>query len=317
MSDLEVSREQAGKARRKAATDSGTQGVQRARHQPPADVHVSRRLTFPAKMSATQEFLLKRSCECPPECLMCSCEASQQSLWTRATPGPAVADAGPSVEFVHLAGIASVTNTPYEMWDFYGPYTERVSRDAFSESLSRQPDVAFLVNHEGMTLARTRAGTLLLATTSSGLSVDAWLNPKRSDTANFVTAVDDGCIDQMSFGAMLIDGEWSEDFTEFTLTRLDLECGDVSGVNFGANPHTSLGTRARKVMDELSAMPDAVARSAWQQLDKRFRTVDVLRDRATPTSLPTSTPAPPPEAPPQKLGRSISLVHAALLAAED
>jgi HK97 family phage prohead protease len=313
MDDPEVSRAKAAELRRKALTDGAdAPTITRARRSSPTDVHISRTLTFPAQLTTTQEFLIRRSCDCPSDCLICSCEAAQRSLWTRAAPGPAMADAGPGVEFVHLSGVASVTNTPYEMWDFYGPYTERVASDAFSDSLSRQPDVAFLVNHTGMTMARTRAGTLQLATTSTGLGVDAWLNPTRGDVADFVTSVNDGCIDQMSFGAMLLDGIWSEDFTEFTLTRLDLDCGDVSGVNFGANPKTSLAARARRVLDEIEQMPDAVARSAWQTLDKRFRTVDVLRERITPPA-----PVPPPDAPPQKIGRSVSLVHAALLAAED
>jgi HK97 family phage prohead protease len=310
----EVSRAKAAEARRKAFTEGADPPtVRRARRSLPTDVHNNRTLTFPATITAKREYLVKRSCECGDECLVCACEAQGgESFWSRAAVGPASADALPGVEFVHLSGVASVTETPYDMWDFYGPYTERVARDAFSDSLSRQPDVAFLVNHEGMTMARTRAGTLLLATTTAGLSVETWLNPQRHDVSDFITAVRDGCIDQMSFGAMLEDGIWNEDFSEFTLTRLDLDCGDVSGVNFGANPKTTLAARARRVMDEIDQMPDAVARSAWRQLERRFNTVAAIREQLAP---PPS--APPPEAPPAKLGRSVSLVHAALLAADD
>jgi hypothetical protein len=314
MEDMQVSRATAAEARRKAFIDGAdAPTIQRARRSLPTDVHRDRTLTFPTTLTATREYLVRRACECGEECLVCACEAAgEQSFWTRAATGPAGADAPPGVEFVHLSGVASVTETPYDMWDFYGPYTERVARDAFSDSLVRNPDVAFLVNHTGMTMARTRAGTLLLATTNAGLSVETWLNPQRSDVSDFVTAIRDGCIDQMSFGAMLEDGVWSEDFTEFTLTRLDLDCGDVSGVNFGANPKTTIAARARRVMDEIEQMPDAVARSAWRHLDRRFNTVAATRSQLAP-----APPEVPPEPRPQKMGRSISLVHAALLAADD
>ena len=313
MDDPEVTRARAAEARREAfLTGADEPGIRRARRSLPIDVDTARVLTLPTKLTARREFLVKRSCECGDDCLVCACEAAgERSLWSRSMPGPAGADADPGVEFVHLSGIASVTDTPYEMWDFYGPYVERVARDAFSDSLSRQPDVAFLANHEGLSLARTRAGTLLLSSTANGLAAEAWLNPQRPDAGALITAIKDGCIDQMSFGAMLQDGLWNDDFTEFTLTRLDLDCGDVSAVNFGANPHTSIAARARRVIDEIERMPEVVARAAWQRLDKRFRS-------APATTAGTATAAPPtPAGPPVEMGRSIALVHASLMAAED
>ncbi|MGH3795949.1 MAG: HK97 family phage prohead protease [Pseudonocardiaceae bacterium] len=306
MDDVEVSRARAAEARRQAFTEGADEpGIRRARRSLPIDVDNARVLTLPTKLTATREFLVKRSCDCGDDCLVCACEAEEESFWSRAKPGPAGADAPTGTEFVHLSGNASVADTPYEMWDFYGPYVERVARDAFSDSLARQPDVAFLANHEGMTMARTRAGTLLLSSTPEGLIAEAWLNPQRTDCSSLITAIKDGCIDQMSFGAMLEDGIWNDDFTEFTLTRLDLNCGDVSAVNFGANPYTSIASRARRVIESIDRMPESAARAAWKRLDKRFRVEQqlVIRDVA-----------PKPEAKP---GRSVALVHAALLAAED
>lgn len=306
MTDSEVTRERAAQARREAYIEGADEpGIRRARRSLPTDVDTARNLIFPTRMTAAREWLVKRACDCEPDCLVCACEAAGQPMWSRAKPGPAGADAPPGMEFVHLSGIASVTNTPYEMWDFYGPYTERVAKDAFSDSLARTPDVAFLVNHEGMTMARTRAGTLLLSTTSQGLSVETWLNPQRKDVSDFVTAVADGCIDQMSFGAMLVDGIWNDDFTEFTLTRLDLDCGDVSGVNFGANPFTSIAARAHRTLDMIERMPDAAARAAWVRLSRRFGAAEKVTRAAAPVEEKA------------KLGGAVSLVHARLMAAED
>jgi phage head maturation protease len=34
---------------------------------------------------------------------------------------------------------ASVTETPYDMWDMFGPYTEEIAVDAFDQTLAADP----------------------------------------------------------------------------------------------------------------------------------------------------------------------------------
>src|SRR5262249_8010034 len=97
----------------------------------------------------------------------------------------------------NLVGVASVTGTPYEMYDMFGPYNEIIDHRAFDATLADDPDVAFLTNHRGLTMARTRAKegsdrTLSLAMVDEGLHTDAWLNPKRGDVTDLITAIDDG-----------------------------------------------------------------------------------------------------------------------------
>src|SRR5262245_63841386 len=96
----------------------------------------------------------------------------------------------------HLHGVASAYEQPYEMWDALGPYSEVVSRAAGSVSLARKPDVAFLVNHRGVTMARTTNESLELGETD-GLDINAYLNPKRQDVRDLVTAINDGDITEM------------------------------------------------------------------------------------------------------------------------
>src|ERR1700750_3270254 len=55
-------------------------------------------------------------------------------------------------EYYHLEGIASVTDKAYRMWDVFGEYDEVVTRGAFTDTLASNPDVAFLLNHKGMTM---------------------------------------------------------------------------------------------------------------------------------------------------------------------
>jgi len=112
---------------------------------------------------------------------------------------------------IHFQGVASVTNTPYEMYDWMGPYDEIIVPTAFTETLAGNPDVPFLLNHSGMTMARTKNGTLQIRMGDTGLEVDAYCNPSRYDVSDSYQAVSDGDVDEMSFAFMLQEGRWSDD----------------------------------------------------------------------------------------------------------
>ena len=276
----------AAQARRDAllgSNDASPAGIRRALAAPPLDVGSARSLTFPAVLRAG---LHKRDCDHAEDC---DCDDDKESKYSR-SPVEMVSEG----LWHRLYGIASAVETPYEMWDMFGPYTEKVSVRAFDDSLSRQPDVAFLVNHKGLTMARTTNDTLVLNSTPDGLASEAWLNPMRTDVSDLMVAIKDGCIDQMSFAAMMDEGEWNDEFTEFTLLKLDLHCGDVSAVNFGANPHTSIAARSRRVLSEVDQLPSGVARAMLSQLQARFDVKPHVESN----------------------GRSISLVRSALLADE-
>ncbi|MFJ4365075.1 HK97 family phage prohead protease [Streptomyces chartreusis] len=139
-----------------------------------------------------------------------------------------------------LTGYASVFESPY---DVYGgpPYgwTELVDRKAFDTTLKAKPDLHLLINHEGMPLARTKSGTLLLATDTKGLHVEAGLDADDPDVQRLRTKMRRGDMDEMSFGFRVKRQEWNEDYTERRLLEVSLHKGDVSVVNFGANPATS------------------------------------------------------------------------------
>lgn len=147
-------------------------------------------------------------------------------------------------DVVVVEGYASMTERDYEMWDMFGEYTERIRRGAFSKTLSERADVAFLANHEGLTMARTTNATLELAEDEKGLRQTAKLDKRRSDVRDLVLAIERGDIDQMSFAFRVLDQEWNDDFDERTITEISLHRGDVSAVNYGANPNTVIGARA-------------------------------------------------------------------------
>jgi len=166
-----------------------------------------------------------------------------------------------------LSGYASVTEAPYEMWDFAGPYEEVVRKGAFAKTLAENPGVQLLLNHGGLSMAYTKAGTLRLAEDSTGLHMEADVNTGRSDVRDMVAALDDGAVDEMSFAFRITRREWSPDWEQLDITEVDLHRGDVSVVNFGANPATSV--EAARSFDP-AQLTDEAARELLERLQRRF-----------------------------------------------
>lgn len=173
-----------------------------------------------------------------------------------------------------VEGYATVYDRGYEMWDKAGSYTELVNPHALDRSLASQPNVAFLVNHAGVAMARTRMSggrnpSLILRSDSTGLGINAWLNAERQDVQILAHAIDDGDVDEMSFAFRIEDFAWDEDYTQLSLKQLDINRGDVSAVNFGANPFTHITARASDWLAELEQMPPVVLREALNRVTRR------------------------------------------------
>lgn len=158
---------------------------------------------------------------------------------------------------LHFSGHASVTGRSYPMYGgpSKGGWNETVDAGAFKKTLSEKPDVAFLVNHEGMTLARTKAGSLRLAEDKIGLAVDADLDRRVSAVSDLAVLMEGGEIDEMSFAFRIVkqqwfntDGEevpwWDLDGIDRHLAEVSIHKGDVSAVNYGASPFTDASARS-------------------------------------------------------------------------
>ncbi|MFG2899532.1 HK97 family phage prohead protease [Streptomyces zaomyceticus] len=138
-------------------------------------------------------------------------------------------------------GHASVYELGYEMWDYYGPYTEIVSEGAAAETLARADlDVPFVLGHDQLRrMARTTTGTLFLTESATGLHVHApALDPQDHDVAYIAPKLRAGLVDEMSFAFRITSGQWSPDYTEYRINKFDIHRGDVAIVGYGANPHT-------------------------------------------------------------------------------
>ncbi len=161
-----------------------------------------------------------------------------------------------------LEGYASVFDVWYEMYggpSRYG-WNEQVARTAFDRTLADGADVQLLINHSGMPLARTKSGTLDLSTDNTGLHVRAGLEPTDPDVLALRPKMERGDLDEMSMAFRVVRQEWNDDYTERTLTELNLNKGDVSVVNYGANPHTSAQVRSvDELLSEIAGLvPDEV-----------------------------------------------------------
>lgn len=161
-------------------------------------------------------------------------------------------DAEDASSLIRFDGHASVTEQPYEMWDFFGPYNEVVSAGAFDTTLNRADlDVPLVLGHDQLRrLAITSNGTLQLSTDDTGLHVRADMDPTDHDVAYILPKLRSGLISEMSFAFKINRGVWSPDYTEYRIEEVDIHRGDVAIVGYGANPFTDGGARSDTQPDE-------------------------------------------------------------------
>lgn len=199
-----------------------------------------------------------------------------------------------------FSGYACVTEVGYEMADWAGPYTEVVRSGAFTKTLDEKADVPFLINHSGMTLARTKSGTMRLSEDDTGLHTEADLDPASPHVQALRSAMDRGDLDEMSFAFWVTRQTWSPDFEQRDILEVALNKGDVSIVNFAANPATAgaqLNSRdltahlerlsadgRREVFDRLATefpAPATILANRAQQVAWAQARMTELRDGAT------------------------------------
>jgi HK97 family phage prohead protease len=151
-----------------------------------------------------------------------------------------------------LSGYAST----FQEYDMYGGpanygWIERIDPGAFDKTLREKPDLHLLLNHDGAPLARTKSGTLSLSVDNHGLKVEARLDKRDPEAQSLAVKMQRGDLDEMSFAFRVKAQEWraadgfeDDDQSYRTITEVSLHKGDVSVVNWGANPTTSAGIRS-------------------------------------------------------------------------
>jgi HK97 family phage prohead protease len=210
-------------------------------------------------------------------------------------------------ELVHTFGFFTRYNMPYPMWDQFGEYDEQTKPGSGAESLASNPDVSWLVNHKGVTMARTTNGTLELAEKPEGGWHDGWLNPQRQDVKDIVIAIQDYSVDQMSYAFMIPEGGgwWNDDFTAFDIVKWDIHRGDVSAVNYGANPFTDITARTAEVLQDLEHLPAGALHEAGARLARRGVPIRERVEVRSTGTRETRGPRPAPGAYPERLANRL------------
>ncbi|MAU40980.1 MAG: HK97 family phage prohead protease [Kordiimonas sp.] len=142
---------------------------------------------------------------------------------------------------IKVAGYAAVFG---EDADIGGHFIEVIERGAFTDALARGDDVVFLVNHEGLPLARSTSGTLTLKEDDKGLYMETVLAADDPDVQQIVPKMRRGDMTKMSFAFYAQREEW-DDTGDIPRRRiLSAALGDVSIVTTPAYEGTDIGLRS-------------------------------------------------------------------------
>jgi HK97 family phage prohead protease len=123
-------------------------------------------------------------------------------------------------------------------------FREVIAPGAFTRALASEDPVFLLVNHdmEGIPLASTQSGTLSLRQDSTGLYMEATLDPANPKAQELSSAVRRGDMDKMSFAFTVSPDGQTKDAGLRTLTDIE-RLYEVSVVTLPAYDSTSVGMR--------------------------------------------------------------------------
>ena len=138
-----------------------------------------------------------------------------------------------------VVGYGSVFNT---LSNELGGFREIIAEGAFEGRLN--DDVRFLINHEGLPLARTTNGTLTLSTDERGLKYEARV-ANTSIGRDLVELMRNGTINQSSFAFVVEDDSWEvrEGVNIRTINKVS-RLYDVSAVTYPAYEEASVALRS-------------------------------------------------------------------------
>lgn len=144
---------------------------------------------------------------------------------------------------VKVSGYAAVFN---EEANIGGMFREKIMPGAFKDAVGRD-DVVFLINHDGLPLARTRSGTLTLKEDDRGLFMETTLDADDPEVKSIVPKMKRGDLDKMSFAFRMENGKetWDDDENDIPLRKIERvgSLYDVAIVTTPAYEGTEIGLR--------------------------------------------------------------------------
>lgn len=157
---------------------------------------------------------------------------------------------------IKVSGYAAVFG---EETNIGGMFTEVIERGAFKKAIGRD-DVVFLINHEGLPLARTRSGTLTLAEDDHGLYMEAMLDQSDPDVRSIVPKMKRGDLDKMSFAFVPLRQMWDDSGKMPKRMIQEAQLFDVSIVTTPAYNGTEIGLRSLQQYREQKLKSQAARR---------------------------------------------------------
>lgn len=198
----------------------------------------------------------------------------------------------PNPQFVNLRGTVVKYGATYPVNDMFGSFNETIHRGAATDVLAGDPDIRFLINHEGIPLARTGSQTCPLTVTEDddGIQVEARVDTSTSAGADLVAAIRNGLISQMSIGMQVDqDGDlWSNPGkdglpTDRNITKLS-GIFDTSAVTYPASPTTSISARSAMAYEAARNVRSGRATQEEGELAMRVLELFAEENRAAPTA---------------------------------
>jgi len=162
---------------------------------------------------------------------------------------------------ISVSGYAAVFNSETIIG---GSYREQIAPGAFADAIGRD-DVMFLINHDGLPMARTKSGTLTLAEDERGLYMSAELDSSDPDVRAIVPKMKRGDLDKMSFAFSPEIQSWDDSGDMPLRTIRQASLYDVSIVTYPAYQDTDIGLRSlsefRSAQEtkEIESNPEAIA----------------------------------------------------------
>lgn len=141
---------------------------------------------------------------------------------------------------IKVSGYAAVFNSETVIG---GSFRERIAVGAFSKAVGRD-DVMFLINHDGLPLARTKSGTLSIREDEKGLFMETELDPTDPQVQSIIPKMKRGDLDKMSFAFRATGETWDESGAMALRTITEADLFDVSIVTYPAYADTSIGLRS-------------------------------------------------------------------------
>lgn len=158
---------------------------------------------------------------------------------------------------IRVSGYAAVFG---EETNIGGMFTEVIERGAFKSAIERKDDVVFLINHDGLPLARTRSGTLKLVEDERGLYIEAMLDGEDPDVRSIVPKMKRGDLDKMSFAFIPMRQSWDDSGKMPKRSIQDVQLYDVSIVTTPAYEGTEIGLRSLEKHREATKKSQAARR---------------------------------------------------------